>query len=86
MEIQPVTAASQSRAAPATGIDGLDAGDFLQLMITQLTNQDPLAPTDNQALLDQLSSIRDIQLSTRLTETLQSLTGQQRYSGAINRQ
>ncbi len=82
MEVQALTAAGQSGAAPSAGVDGLDAGDFLQLMITQLTNQDPLEPTDNQALLDQLSSIREIELSTSLTETLHALTGQQRYSAA----
>jgi flagellar basal-body rod modification protein FlgD len=60
----------------------LGSGDFFKLMIAELTNQDPLEPTDNQALLQQISSMREIELSTTLTDTLRSLTGQQRFSSA----
>ncbi len=51
-------------------------------MLTELTQQDPLQPTDSEALLRQISSIRDIELSTSLTESLQRLTGQQQIGSA----
>lgn len=60
----------------------LSSGDFLELLVTQLTNQDPLEPTGNEELLRQISSIREIELSTTLTDSLRSLTGQQRFASA----
>jgi len=72
------TAAPQKSAAFAD----LGSQDFLKLMLTELTNQDPLQPTDNEALLRQISSIRDIEMSTSLTDTLQKLAGQQQIGSA----
>ena len=60
----------------------LKTQDFLRLLITQLTQQDPLEPTDNAALLEQLSSIRNIELSSSLTDSLRDLTGQQNFASA----
>lgn len=74
---QPVS----SRPA-GSSIAALDSDDFLKLLITQLTNQDPLAPTGNEEMLRQISSIRDIELSTTLTETLQKMAGQQSIGSA----
>ena len=70
-----VTAVSRSAA-------NLSSDDFFKLLITQLTNQDPMEPTSNQELLQQISSIRDIELSTTLTESLQRLAGQQQFGSA----
>jgi len=61
---------------------GLGGDDFFQLLIAQLINQDPLEPTSNQDLLNQISSIRDIELSTNLSGSLQTLAGQQRFASA----
>lgn len=58
----------------------LGSEDFFKLMIAQLTNQDPLEPTGNQELFDQIASIRDIEMSSSLTKTLESLTGGQRFA------
>jgi flagellar basal-body rod modification protein FlgD len=60
----------------------LGSEDFLKLMVTQLTNQDPLEPTSNSELLEQISSIRNLELSTTLTDSLRTLTGQQRFASA----
>jgi flagellar basal-body rod modification protein FlgD len=54
----------------------------LKLLTTELTHQDPFEPTDNAALLEQLSSIRNMELSTTLTDSLRSLTDQQRFGSA----
>ncbi|MCH9001436.1 MAG: hypothetical protein IIC02_02590 [Planctomycetes bacterium] len=70
-----VTGASRSAA-------NLSSDDFFKLLIAQLTNQDPMEPTSNQELLQQISSIRDIELSTTLTESLQRLAGQQQFGSA----
>lgn len=78
--IAPTTPTAVANA-PTRGV-ALSGQDFFKLLIAQLSNQDPLEPTSNQELLQQLSSIRDIELSTTLTESLKSLTAQQRYASA----
>ncbi|MCH8965260.1 MAG: hypothetical protein IIB58_09890, partial [Planctomycetes bacterium] len=41
----------------------LGSAEFFKLIITDLLNQDPLNPTDNQKLLEQISLIRDIEMN-----------------------
>ncbi len=70
-------------AEPTTkSIADMNSSDFFQLLIAELTNQDPFEPTDNKDLLKQISSIREIELSAGLTDSLASLSGQQQYSSA----
>ncbi len=53
-----------SRPVQAEGGDfsALGSTEFFKLIITDLLNQDPLNPTDNQKLLEQISLIRDIEM------------------------
>jgi flagellar basal-body rod modification protein FlgD len=71
-----------SPPARPDSFSGLGGQEFLRLLIAQLTTQDPLEPTGNQELLQQIASIRDIELSTTLTESLRGLTGDQRFGSA----
>jgi flagellar basal-body rod modification protein FlgD len=84
METQSITdvagAGPISQAPSATSSLGGD--DFFKLLIAELTNQDPLEPTSNQDLLNQISSIRDIELSSNLSTSLESLTEQQRFASS----
>ena len=75
--LSPTTPTGQSQSFSELG-----SGDFLSLLITQLRNQDPLEPMGNEELLKQISSVREIELSTTLTESLKSLAGQQRFGSA----
>ena len=52
---------------------GLDLDDFLKLMITELQNQDPLNPLDNAQMLQQISQIREIGSTDKLTKTLDAV-------------
>lgn len=83
MEIAEI-ASNQSPAQNASQSLELGSDDFLQLLVTQLTNQDPLEPTSNEDLLKQLSAIRDIDLSTTLADSLKTLVGNERFSAAPN--
>lgn len=76
--LTPPTGTGENRKAFAE----LGTEDFLALLISQLTNQDPLDPMGSDELLTQISSIRDIELSTTLTDSLRSLTGQERFGAA----
>lgn len=44
--------------------------DFLKLMIAELQNQDPLNPMDNSQMLQQISQIREIGATDKLSDTL----------------
>ncbi len=60
----------------------LGSTEFFKLIITDLLNQDPLNPTDNQKLLEQISLIRDIEMRNEMTTNLRSLIDQQRFGSA----
>ena len=60
----------------------LDIDQFLQLMITELTNQDPLNPMDNTQLVQQIGEIRQISATTQLSETLLAVSAGQSLSTA----
>jgi flagellar basal-body rod modification protein FlgD len=70
---------TQVKPPTTRGFTDLDSEDFFGLLIAQLQNQDPLKPTDNQQLLQQMSSIRQMEQSTTLNKTLTSLAGEQRF-------
>jgi hypothetical protein len=90
--IQPgsTTSAAENRAASiatnaasqGNGFADLGSEDFFKLLITQVTTQDPFEPTGNEELLKQIASIRDIELSTQLADSLRTLTGQQNIGSA----
>lgn len=61
------------------GFDDMKSEDFFGLLIAELQNQDPLNPTDNQQLLSQMSTIRQMEQSSVLNETLLNLAGEQRF-------
>lgn len=76
---------SVSAATPPTStssFNDLSSNDFLRIMFTELTNQDPLKPNDSQALLDQVSSIRSIESNISLSDDLKSLVSQNELSAA----
>jgi flagellar basal-body rod modification protein FlgD len=60
----------------------LDINQFLQLMVSELTNQDPLNPMDNTQLVQQIGELRSIAASDQLTTTLQGLQTQQSLTTA----
>lgn len=62
----------------------LQTQDFLRIIFTELTNQDPLQPNDTKALLDQLNSIRSIESDVQLTNQLRSLVTENQLASAGN--
>jgi flagellar basal-body rod modification protein FlgD len=56
--------------------------DFIQMMITQLQNQDPLQPTSSDQLLSQMSEIGQMQSASSLQTTLQGLAQQNQIGAA----
>lgn len=52
----------------------LGQADFLKLLTTQLSNQDPLAPTDNQAMLAQMAQFSALAATTESGATLEEIS------------
>jgi flagellar basal-body rod modification protein FlgD len=74
-------AATQSSSTPTNPNATLGDDEFLQLMVTQLKDQDPLQPTDPSSYLSELAQFTSVEqetntaTSTTTTEAL-SLLGQ----------
>ncbi|MEM6258350.1 MAG: flagellar hook capping FlgD N-terminal domain-containing protein [Planctomycetota bacterium] len=68
----------------ANGFADLSSGEFLQIILSELANQDPLAPNDTSAILEQLSSIRNIETQTQLDDQLNELVTQNSISTSAN--
>lgn len=77
MTTTPITSSSSPSAQKNDNtdkaFDAVGTGDFLKLMIAELQNQDPLNPADNTALLTQLSQIRQVASSDKLSTTLDTV-------------
>ena len=74
-----------SSAAAATGTNAfssLDSEQFVKIIFTELSNQDPLQPSDSKALLEQLSSLRNIQSGIDLSTKMNSLVAQNEMASA----
>ena len=77
--------ANQPNTTPgANGFGELDSNEFLQIILSELSNQDPLAPNDTAAILEQLSSIRNIESQVQLDEKLSTLVTQNSIATSAN--
>jgi len=91
MESAGVTGTNLLATQPATGrnLSQMRPEDFFKLLVTQLQTQDPMEPMSNSEIVQQISQIRDLEASTKLSSTLdnlaemqQALAGQQRVGAA----
>lgn len=69
---------SSSASASSTSTATITANDFLQLLVTELQNQDPTANTDPNEYVDQLVQVNTLQQQIQMNQTLDggpTLTG-----------
>ncbi len=76
--------ASQPFSGTSDAINDIDLGTFLRLMIAELQNQDPLNPLDNKDMLAQISQIREVGATDKLTATLEGVLLGQNITSATN--
>ncbi|MCX9148609.1 flagellar hook assembly protein FlgD [Erythrobacter sp. WG] len=81
MDTPSLTPAAQSTLdrlnRPSTlknSTQSLGQADFLRLLTTQLTMQDPLAPQDNQAMLAQMAQFSALSAQTASGATLEEIS------------
>jgi len=80
-----ITGFNTNLPVSSTGNDAfseLSSAEFLQIIFTELANQDPLEPNDTQAMLNQLSSIRSIEADTQFANQLGKLVRQNELAAA----
>jgi flagellar basal-body rod modification protein FlgD len=77
-----VQGTSSTSSTSTGGLQGLTPSDFINMMVTQLQNQDPLNPTSSSDLLAQMSQIGQLQSSDQLQTTLTGLTLQNQIGAA----
>jgi len=83
MSTQVVDATTiQPRVATDRGLGALRSEDFFNILVTELRQQDPLAPSKTADMINQVAQIRSIELSKRLTDTLAQLSSRQQTAGA----
>ncbi|MEX0745795.1 MAG: flagellar hook capping FlgD N-terminal domain-containing protein [Phycisphaeraceae bacterium] len=73
---------SAAAASAAQGFGDLDSQEFMKILLSELTNQDPMEPTDSAQILEQLSSLRNIESQMNLQTQLKSLVLQNQISQA----
>jgi len=78
--VSTVEGIGASASPSASGVGGLSSDEFLKLIFTELSNQDPLEPNDTGALLEQIANIRSIQSDVDLVDRLGDLVGQNELS------
>ena len=80
--ISSATATDAAVSTPASRFNELSSEDFIKIIFEELTNQDPLEPSDTSALLDQLNSIRQIESDLQLTQKLDELVTENQLASA----
>jgi flagellar basal-body rod modification protein FlgD len=68
---------SSTAQTPASAKKGLGKDDFMKLLITQLTTQDPLKPMDSQDFGAQLAQFSSLEQMTNVNENLKQLQNMQ---------
>lgn len=82
MSTGAIGGASNSVASASSAYSNISSDDFMKILISELSNQDPFKPQDSAALLEQLSSIRNIESQLSLEKNLQSLVDQNQLAMA----
>lgn len=82
MTVQSIGAASTT---PATNLQntGLTQDDFMNILLTQLTYQDPLKPMDNEQFVAQMAQFTNLELTRQQNDQVSTLLSMQSAAQAI---
>lgn len=80
--VDALNATGTTNTAASGGFSALNSDQFMKIILTELSKQDPMKPSDSSALLQQLSTIRSIQSSVDLSDKLGALVNQNEMASA----
>jgi len=88
MDISSITSATntQNNSDNVTSAvtQSLSQEDFLKLLVTQMTSQDPLNPTNSQDLLSQMTEFSTLNANTSMQTQLAAMQSLNQFSEAGN--
>lgn len=73
MDVNALSSSLPSQPGSPAGSAKLRKDEFLRLLMTQLGNQDPLSPMDNQAFVAQLAQFAQLELQQTASQQLDAL-------------
>ena len=74
---------SSTSTSTSTGTDSLGKDTFLQLLVTQMQNQNPLDPQDNSEFVAQLAQFSSLESMQTLNDTVDTLSSNYTSSQAL---
>jgi flagellar basal-body rod modification protein FlgD len=69
---------AQTKAAQSTsdsGMPGVDNGEFMALLLTQMRNQNPLEPMDDNQMIAQMAQLNSLSELQKINANLEALLG-----------
>jgi flagellar basal-body rod modification protein FlgD len=75
-------AAAQPTQPSNNAFGDLSSEEFVNILVAELANQDPFEPNDSAAILEQLSSLRNIESQVSLQDQLKTMVDQNAISSA----
>ncbi|MDJ0954327.1 MAG: flagellar hook capping FlgD N-terminal domain-containing protein [Acidimicrobiia bacterium] len=81
--IEAVSGATTATTASDSALGQLDSDAFLKLLVAQMKYQNPLAPTDATAMLEQTAQFTTVETLQAISETNQALLGFQQTTLAM---
>lgn len=88
MSTQPITdttaTSSSSQTTPTNPNGTLGDDEFLQLMVTQLKDQDPLNPTDPSSYLSELAQFTSLEQETNTATSTSQLASSNQTTEALS--
>lgn len=83
MEIPGISASDPIFGAATTAKSELGRDSFMELLVSQLKNQDPLAPTSNDQMLAQLAQFSSLEQLEELNDNLVGLAALQQSNALM---
>lgn len=82
MELVGVNGAAQTAVVTGEAGGNLGKDEFMELLITQMQNQDPMAPTDNTAMIAQMAQFSSLEQMQNLNSSFEGF--QQSTTAALS--
>jgi len=77
-------AAALANSATAGSGQTLGQNDFLQLLMTQLQNQDPMSPMDNTQFIAQMAQFSSLEQMTNLVSATQAMNANNEVAQSVS--
>ena len=83
MAVSAIGATTTNDQATVLAANGVGQEDFLRILLTQLTYQDPLKPLDNQEFIAQLAQFTNLEQTRQLNDRVETLLAIQSATQSI---